>query len=305
VRGVIVCALLAACNQIYGLEETSPAPADPASNLDGDKLLDIDDNCPTIANNDQSDFDKDGVGDVCDNCPLVANTLQANNADAKGDAVGDDCDPNPTLGGDCLIVFDRFTDPSHLIDDWEVLYATGDTPPEMRYSATDEGVVLTPRNQFRHQAMVARIGGARMIGRFSVGMAGAFRLAGNANAEAIAAVDVESSDVFSFCSLRQNAATDEYLSVAGNLASSSIGYMSASPLRPELALRATVDRRGAQPRVSCGIFWGVAIGASQSAALPAIPPPSAVGVIARIDPITVRAVAIYESRSPCPATVQR
>ena len=61
-------------------------------NEDGDKVVDTDDNCPTIANSDQADLDKDEVGDVCDNCPLDFNRDQANFnnlTDESGDACGD------------------------------------------------------------------------------------------------------------------------------------------------------------------------------------------------------------------------
>lgn len=50
---------------------TTDAPAD----RDGDGVPDDTDNCPDVANNDQSDADGDGLGDVCDagsGCPAVA-----------------------------------------------------------------------------------------------------------------------------------------------------------------------------------------------------------------------------------------
>jgi len=59
---------------------------------DGDGLLDIEDNCPGVANPDQSDTDGDGVGDVCDNCLLIANPDQS---DIDWDGVGDACDNCP------------------------------------------------------------------------------------------------------------------------------------------------------------------------------------------------------------------
>ena len=53
---------------------------------DGDGIIDVDDNCPSVSNSDQTDTDGDGQGDACDpdddndgvldgddNCPLVSN----------------------------------------------------------------------------------------------------------------------------------------------------------------------------------------------------------------------------------------
>jgi hypothetical protein len=56
---------------------------------DGDGVADSQDNCPNIANPNQSDADGDGLGDACDNCPEAAN---ANQADSDSDGVGDACD---------------------------------------------------------------------------------------------------------------------------------------------------------------------------------------------------------------------
>jgi hypothetical protein len=57
---------------------------------DGDGVHDGIDNCPDIANADQTDTDGDGIGDACDNCPLVAN---ADQSDRDRDGNGDACDP--------------------------------------------------------------------------------------------------------------------------------------------------------------------------------------------------------------------
>lgn len=74
----------------------------PPVDADHDGILDADDNCPYVANPEQTDSDADGYGDACDsdddndgvldgsdNCRVVANADQAN---ADGDSFGDACD---------------------------------------------------------------------------------------------------------------------------------------------------------------------------------------------------------------------
>jgi len=73
---------------------------------DNDGVADGSDNCPSVANESQTDTDNDGTGDACDetpngdtdsdgidneedNCPLVAN---ADQTDTDGDTIGDACD---------------------------------------------------------------------------------------------------------------------------------------------------------------------------------------------------------------------
>lgn len=53
----------------------------PSFDTDEDGILDLSDNCPTIANADQLDTDGDGVGDVCDIC---INTLNGETVNASG-----------------------------------------------------------------------------------------------------------------------------------------------------------------------------------------------------------------------------
>jgi len=57
-----------------------------APDADSDGIPNATDNCPSIANPDQSDGDGDGVGDACDNCPNDFNPAQtASNGTGSGD----------------------------------------------------------------------------------------------------------------------------------------------------------------------------------------------------------------------------
>jgi hypothetical protein len=61
---------------------------------DGDGTPDNLDNCPAVANADQSDSDGDGVGNACDNCPQVANIDQK---DSNSNLIGDACEALPEI----------------------------------------------------------------------------------------------------------------------------------------------------------------------------------------------------------------
>lgn len=58
---------------------------------DGDSVPDGSDNCPDIANQDQSNLDGDDFGDVCDNCEETPNSQ----VDSDVDGLGDACDNCP------------------------------------------------------------------------------------------------------------------------------------------------------------------------------------------------------------------
>jgi hypothetical protein len=96
-------------SSIYGGGD-GPAPA--STDNDGDGVPNGSDNCPLVANPDQTDSDHDGKGDACDpdadtdadgvpsvsdNCPLIAN---ADQADSDHDGTGNACDPDADTDGD-------------------------------------------------------------------------------------------------------------------------------------------------------------------------------------------------------------
>ncbi len=77
---------------------------EPYGDLDGDTILNANDNCPDTANIDQLDTDGDNIGDVCDNCPTVSNFDQADFdengignvcEDTDGDTIYDEIDNCP------------------------------------------------------------------------------------------------------------------------------------------------------------------------------------------------------------------
>ncbi len=104
-----------------------PCPCDPdlecgasdPTDVDGDGILNEDDNCPSHKNgageDNQADSDGDDVGDACDpdnpdadtdgdgalnkddNCPTLSNNDQVNQ---DGDSMGDICDPDPSVSDD-------------------------------------------------------------------------------------------------------------------------------------------------------------------------------------------------------------
>lgn len=67
------------------LHDNNEVPPD----VDGDGVVNRDDNCLNVANADQADGDGDGFGNACDNCPAVSNS---NQKDIDGNGIGDVCD---------------------------------------------------------------------------------------------------------------------------------------------------------------------------------------------------------------------
>ena len=92
----VVC-LLAACNQVYGLDQTRSRDAfEPFPDEDQDGVADPRDNCVNTPNASQADRDGDAIGDACDGCDACPPCAVGPNHDEDGDHVADGCDLCPT-----------------------------------------------------------------------------------------------------------------------------------------------------------------------------------------------------------------
>ncbi|MCA9772813.1 MAG: thrombospondin type 3 repeat-containing protein [Myxococcales bacterium] len=78
---------VARCDQMDSDKDGIRDVRDP--DVDGDGLMNGEDNCPLAPNADQADADGDGAGDACDNCPAEANPGQE---DGNFDGIGDACE---------------------------------------------------------------------------------------------------------------------------------------------------------------------------------------------------------------------
>jgi len=117
----------------FDLESADAEPPEPLD-TDEDGILDVDDNCPLVANPEQEDTNANGYGDACeypypvspccgpecnldsdgdhlsdiyDLCPWTSN-LDGDipNADTDGDGVGDACDDTDDFDGDGILDVD-------------------------------------------------------------------------------------------------------------------------------------------------------------------------------------------------------
>lgn len=105
-RALVLLLLTAACNQVFGVEQTGAYPdADLRPDRDGDGTADVMDECIAPDVDGMRDDDGDGIPASEDACPYTAG-----GSDGDGDGIADECDPFPAVAGDrhlCTMSFGR------------------------------------------------------------------------------------------------------------------------------------------------------------------------------------------------------
>jgi len=122
-----------------GLSSVLPRGADVdgfapmvGGDIDDDGIVDDQDNCPCIANQNQTDVDSDGVGDACDNCPDDCNPDQK---DEDRDGMGDACDIEPTTSSSTT----TSTEPTTSSTTTSIVFTTSSTS-----SSTTTTIIVIP-----------------------------------------------------------------------------------------------------------------------------------------------------------------
>ena len=263
----------AACNAVFDLPDTQ---RERAPDLDGDGVPDARDNCPAVANADQSDVDHDTVGDACDDCPLVANMQGEDN---DGDAVGDACDPHPLATGDCLLLLDTFGDPSLFAAHWQLVGRPAVTPSSgaitiVPDASNTDGIVAT-------DPIVADA--ALVAGHFmpSSGFAAGGLFGAVPYPELACAVGDPNG-----CG---NGTVQAFSTASpGTVTPGLCGALSSPPVHDDLLLRVTLVPGS---DVRCRADLGVAVGHSSLTSAATFG--GAPGVTVAHDPVTITAVAAY------------
>jgi hypothetical protein len=116
---------------------------------DSPPQADADDPCDPIVH----DEDGDGIDDRCDNCPAIANpdqsdVMEENQQPAQfADGVGDICDPRATRAGDELAFFYSFADPDASAMGWTIIAGAWTFVPEQLVVAAPTSADLIVGNR--------------------------------------------------------------------------------------------------------------------------------------------------------------
>ena len=111
------------------------------TDLDGDGVLNAQDNCPMYSNASQANEDNDGLGDSCDPCPIDAANPPS---DPDNDGVSDSCDPRPTTAGDTLTLFEGFR--SGVPSTWQVIGGATQVGSDINLNNVDRAALVPPIN---------------------------------------------------------------------------------------------------------------------------------------------------------------
>jgi hypothetical protein len=292
-RIALLVVFLAACNQLYGLTDTEVVRVDAMvePDDDGDGLPNVADNCPTIAN-DGHDVDDDGVGDACDNCPLVPNGAQGTRGD--GDAIGDFCDPSPTLDGDCLVLLDTFANAGDPRATWDI---DGE-----RFEPIGHALRVQP--EAGPITFLAR----GLTGRYDVQILADIAITSGG---VIALSNVASPTDNTYCGVRYDGIN---LGAIGADSGSRVGtavVQVIGDIRPKPAGTLTTVRL-TQPRALPGVMqcrgdYGYSLGLSGATITTInVPAGGAPGFRVEIDTAMIRGVALYQARTgACPPPIVR
>jgi hypothetical protein len=300
VRVVLLALLVAGCNQVFDLKATTPAPPadaiDAVLDSDGDGVIDLDDNCRSVANPSQHDEDRDGVGDACDNCPLVENNAQADVGEAMPDGVGDACDPHPTDPGDCLLLLDTFVDPAVFANHWQPFIQVGGAPA---IDPLPEAVRVTPVGNYPGGFVALDEQGLPLMGTFGVQVLAAATFPVNLTEVAAVSNGRAGEPLTSgiLCGLQTGKI------VVATLDGQGPGFsMSASAVGTQLLLR-LVQPTKVPGTFACRADYGFAVGAGMNTVNTLAP--GLVGVTVYLAPQDIEAIAIYEIAATCPTPTIR
>jgi len=277
--------LAVGCNQVYGLDQTKPRDSLVLEDFDGDGKIDLDDNCPMIANEDQRDLDGDLRGDVCDDCPLITN---APGGDADGDQIGDICDPHPRAK-DCLVFIDTFKDPAVFATNWQV-----EKEDPMSVVDVQPGrLEVTPKTGNVFVQAVGITGRADMIVTgTTINDAGVVRIVSNRANETHG------------CSLNPPSSFDVLGTVIGPAVLSQLVPTDAigNAFSIRLIMNDSEDAAGLVD-VTCRIDYGVSAGTGVKRNNDPLVGPSGFEIGA--GPARINAVALFQQRATCPPTSYR
>jgi hypothetical protein len=291
--------VLAACNQLYGLDPTLSVDGAIAHEPDEDRdgTADASDNCPIVAN-DQRDVDDDTLGNACDNCPLFAN---ADQDDFDQDGVGDVCDPQPTRANDCLVVFDSFSDPTAFAKHWRIVKTASAATVEPAIGS----VVLRPRSSSNLAIIVLDDNANPLRGTFDVQLIGQAKLTTGGLGAASRFVDLGHGY---WGGLGGGAAVDNVQVITAGL-DYLVVYrdMSTSRVGDRLAIRLiTDDPTSARPLMHVRADYGVSVGTLDERSSLDVALIGSPGIVADVDDAEIHGFVAYRRQPlPCPPPLMR